>query len=284
MEIAYIISAYKYPQQLLRLINRLNTDKTYFLIHIDRKTHQEIYLQIVQVLSKNSNVFFLKRHDCYWGDYGHVLASIKGIQAIFKLNINCDYIKLLTGQDYPIKSNIKIQNFLRNANNNSFVNFFPLPHDQWVMNGGLNRLEYWWNVRIFHKRFNFNRVKRKLPKSFKPFGGSSYWLFSRECAEYINNFVNINKNFVKFFRNVYIPDELFFQTILMNSPLKEKIINNDLLYTDWSSNGASPDILCKTHFHELTQSSCLFARKFDETQDSEILDLIDKHLLNEGYE
>jgi hypothetical protein len=152
------------------------------------------------------------------------------------------------------------------------------------MNGGLDRLEYWWNVRIFHKNFNFTRVKRKLPEGFKPFRGSSYWCFSRECAEYINNFIDNNKNFVNFFKNVYIPDEIFFQTILMNSPLKEKIINNDLLYTDWSSNGASPDILCKRHFQELTQSSCLFARKFDETQDSEILDLIDKHILNKGHE
>jgi hypothetical protein len=130
MEIAYIISAYKYPRQLIRLVNKLNTGKTHFLIHIDKKTHKEIYLEIVRVLSKYSNVLFLKKHDCYWGNYGHVLASIKGIRAIFKLNINCQYIKLLTGQDYPIKPNIKIQDFFTKANNNSFLNFFPLPHDE----------------------------------------------------------------------------------------------------------------------------------------------------------
>ena len=53
MNIAYIILAHKYPRQLIRLVNRLNTEKTYFLIHIDKKTNNDIYQEIVQGLSRN---------------------------------------------------------------------------------------------------------------------------------------------------------------------------------------------------------------------------------------
>ncbi|MFN6567620.1 beta-1,6-N-acetylglucosaminyltransferase [Dendronalium sp. ChiSLP03b] len=286
MEIAYIISAYKYPQQLIRLVNRLNVDKTSFLIHVDKKTNNEIYQEMVQGLSKYSNVYFLERHKCYWGDFGHVLASIKGIKKIFDSQISCDYIKLLTGQCYPIKSSQQIRDFLKQINYYSLVNFFPLPSDVWIKGGehrgGIDRIEYFY-FNLFNKRFQASlfqyQLKRKFPKDFKPFGGSSYWCFSRELAEYVNNFVSQNLCFTNFFKNVAVPDEIFFQTIIMNSPFKEKIINNCMTYTQWLDSSDSPEILGINDFNKLSQSSCLYARKFDASQDSQILDLIDKYLL-----
>src|SRR5689334_22760176 len=101
MNIAYIILAHKYPQQLIRLVDRLNEDETSFFIHVDQKTNNEIYQEMFKGLSKYQNVYFLNRHKCYWGGFGHVLASIEGIQEIFDRNISCEYIKLLTGQCYP---------------------------------------------------------------------------------------------------------------------------------------------------------------------------------------
>ncbi|MBD2526707.1 beta-1,6-N-acetylglucosaminyltransferase [Nostoc sp. FACHB-133] len=286
MDIAYIISAYKYPQQLIRLVNKLNADKTSFLIHVDKKTNNKIYQEMVQGLSKYSNVCFLDRHKCYWGDFGHVLASIKGIKKIFDSNISCDYIILLTGQCYPIKSNKQIRDFLKQLNSHSLVNFSPLPNDAWIKGGeergGMDRIEYFY-LNLFNKRFPVSffqhQLKRKFLKGFKPYGGSSYWCVSRELAEYINSFINHNPDFVDFFRNVLIPDEIFFQTIIMNSPFKEKIISNHMTYTLWKDYSDHPEILGINHFNKLSQSSCLYARKFDATKDSQILDSIDKYLL-----
>jgi hypothetical protein len=68
--------------------------------------------------------------------------------------------------------------------------------------------------------------------------------------------------------------------LLLNSKLKEQITNNALTYTDWEYNAPHPTILGKSHFSNLSESSCFFARKFDYHQDAEILDLIDKKLLN----
>ncbi len=103
MRIAYIISAYKYPEQLIRLIHRLNSEKNSFFVHIDKKTNDKIYNQIVNGLSHLPNVYFLNRHKCYWGDFGHVNATIKGIKEIFNRNLPIDWIILATGLDYPIK-------------------------------------------------------------------------------------------------------------------------------------------------------------------------------------
>ncbi|MGF1986665.1 MAG: hypothetical protein RMY62_002115 [Nostoc sp. ZfuVER08] len=60
MKIAYIILAHKYPEQLKRLIHRLNTENVSFFIHIDKKVEAKIYHQVVTLLKDFTNVFFSK--------------------------------------------------------------------------------------------------------------------------------------------------------------------------------------------------------------------------------
>lgn len=288
MRIAYIILMYKYPQQTIRLVNTLNTSTASFWIHVDRKTSREVYQEMLEGLSNYPNVHFINRHKCYWGDFGHVSASLEGIKSILNSNINCDYISLLTGQCYPIKSNEYIEDFLKSLNVHSLVDYFSLPSEAWLNGGeergGMNRIEYFY-YHLFNKYFKlslFNyKLKRKFPLGFKPFAGSSYWLLTRELAQHINDFTSQNYSFVKFFKNVLIPDEIFYQTIIMNSEFRDKIISDTMTYTSWQNNSAHPEILNVSHFERLSQSSCLYARKFDTTEDRGILDLIDKLLLSE---
>lgn len=283
MKIAYIISAYKYPEQLIRLIDRLNTDRAHFFVHLDKKTDDQIYFHLVDRLKHLPNVHFLERHKCYWGDFGHVKASIKGIKEIFKNNISFDYAVLLTGQDYPIKSNSQIESFFHQNEGKSFIQYFALPFEVWPK-GGLDRIENW-HLNLFNKHLTI-RGKRKFPNGLKPFGGSSYWCLSRECVQYIYDFVNHNEDYVRYFNSVYIPDEIFFQTILLNSPFKDNLINHSLRYTKWAPKTASlkergsPKILGKNDFEEMANSQNLFARKFDLTKDADVLDLIDEKLLS----
>jgi len=283
MRIAYIISAYKYPGQLIRLIRRLNTDTTSFFVHVDKKTDDLIYRQMVSGLSQLPNVYFVKRHTCRWGDFGHVAATLEGIDEIVTTGTNCDYVILLTGQDYPIKPNRHIDTFFQEHAGELFLEHFSLPCDVWE-NSGLNRIEAW-HVRLFNRHFSFPPgrrflFRRKFPEGFKPFGGSSYWCLSRECIEYIHRFTRANPTFVHFFRHVDVPDEIFFHTIILNSPFARKAVNDNLRYIDWRDfNAGSPAVLCKNDFDKIAMSSKLFARKFDMTIDADVLDMIDEKVL-----
>ena len=280
MKIAYIILAHKNPKQLIRLINCLDVEKSTFFVHIDKKAEQNIYQEVCEFTNKKSNIFILKRKKIYWGDFSQISPVLLGVKEIFKQNIDFDYAKLLTGQDYPIKSRKEIEDFLLANPNKSFMEYFPIPSKQWQeggeIDGGISRIRYLY-LRIFNKRFK-TKIERQFPKKFQPFAGSAYWCLSRECAEYLNNFINKHKFFINFFKGVNLPDEIFFQTIFLNSPFKKDIINNNLTYTDWSTNEAHPATLCAKDLETLSKSSCLFARKFDIYQDSKILDLLDEKL------
>ena len=53
------------------------------------------------------------------------------------------------------------------------------------------------------------------------------------------------------------------------------MVNDNLLYVDWSAGGASPRVMTMEDADKLRQSDKLFARKFSVVTDAEILDYID---------
>jgi hypothetical protein len=286
VEIAYIISAYKYPEQLIRLVRRLNAEGASFFIHIDKKARPGMYEQVFQSLKAAPGVHFLKRYRCEWGGFGHVLASLEGIEELYRKKISFDYAILLTGQDYPIRSNDQIKKFFSQNEGMSFLDFFPLPSSQW-QDGGLDRIERW-HFRFRNRHFVFpkgpNRLlQRKFLQGYRPYGGSSYWCLSNNCVRLVYEHINCHPEFVSFFRTIDVPDELFFQTLLLNSRVREKIVNDDLRFIEWRDlESGSPAILTTSDFEKMIQSPKLFARKFDITVDADILDRIDHAIENNG--
>jgi len=275
IRIAYIVSAYKLPRQLERLLRRLAAPGTSFAVHVDRKTSRSVYDEMVARTS-DLDVSFLPRHVSHWGGFGHVLATLKGIDFFVESGPSFDYAVLLTGQDYPLRSPSAIATFLGDAGGRSFMNNWPLPFGPWGKRGGLERIEDW--HLITYRRLHLALpLRRRLPLGLDPYGGGAYWCLARDVVEYVHGFVHANESYAKFFEHVFVPDELFFQTIVMNSPLRDSIENENLRYLDWSREPA-PAVLGVDDFPALAASDKLFARKFDEGIDSAILDLLDRSI------
>ena len=86
MRIAYIVTAYKNPDQAVRLIRALDAGDVDFFIHVDTKTNESVHAWIVDPLAGLPHVHFLQRHRCDWGGFGHVKATLKGITEIVRTN------------------------------------------------------------------------------------------------------------------------------------------------------------------------------------------------------
>jgi hypothetical protein len=265
VKIAYLILAHKSYNQLSRLINTLNCDNVYFFIHVDKNSSDEFFYEINNTFKTYNNVFFIDRCRCDWGEFGIVEATIEGIKTIIISNINIDYVVLLSGQDYPIKSNKYIKDFFTENNGKCFINNFPIP-----------RLDY-------HNGF-YNRVppKYKLPQNISLWGGSQWWCLTRECIYNIYYFIIKNPGYMEYCKHLVAPDEIFFHTIVMNLNLKTNVVNDGLKFMDWDSAPPPknhPATLSKEYFSALSNSPSLFARKFDMEYDYDILDMIDKDIL-----
>jgi hypothetical protein len=175
------------------------------------------------------------------------------------------------------------------------MNHVPLPHKGWEVMDRIERWHFW--LKGKHIGFPLNPrtrafpyierfinsglpAKRELPLGLRPFGGSSHWCLTREAVHYIADYVAREREVVRFFKKALIPDELFFQTVLMNSHLREKVINDDLRYVDWGRGERHPAILGRDDFGMLRSAQKLFARKFDPRADRAILNMIDQDLLH----
>ena len=100
-----------------------------------------------------------------------------------------------------------------------------------------------------------------------------------DCANYLVRFMDEHSK-VRFF-SVFTwgSDEFLIATILMNSPFRASIVNENYRYIDWSEGAANPKTLTIQDFGRLAQAQKLFARKFDISLDQEILNLIDSSLI-----
>jgi hypothetical protein len=276
-QLAYIISAYRNLGQLGRLVRRISSDRSIVVVHVDRKTDDGEYDDLVARLTDVPSVHFLERHACHWGGFGHVRATLKGTEELLRRSSTFQHVILLTGQDYPLKSNHVLERFFHENRGRSFMAYSPLPSPWWSPRGGRDRIEY------RHVRWRGRHVqlpgRRSFPRGLRPFGGGAYWCLSRECIELVHSFVRERPDVVRFFHRVDIPDEIFFQTVVMNSDLAGTVVNDNLRYIDWSRD-RRPAVLGIEDLERLRTSTKLFARKFDVGRDPAILDAIDRELLD----
>lgn len=294
MNIAYLIPVHNNPKHLERLVGALQYPDCDFYIHIDKKT--KVHFKKIS----QKNVYYLKNTiSVFWGGYSQVEATLRLLKTAVKTK-KYDYFILISGVDYPVRSNKFIHTFFKQNKETEFINFCTMPEN----NKGFDRLE---NINFdgsdigtLNHLFNILQnilkklpIKRKFPEQYSNmthYGGSTWWALSGNCVSYILNFIDRNPEFVNFYKHTYNADEMFFQTIIGNSPFKKKI-QNAVTYADWKTrNPGLPAILTKKHLPVLTAKEIdwsygnkkitpLFARKFTDKSE-ELIKEIERTIRN----
>jgi len=281
VKVAYLIRAHHAPDLLERLVRALAGPEAGIFVHVSRSAEDVVYEEMVSRLSDVEGIEWLPRRTCRYGGFSLVEASLAGLDAILASGMHPGHTLLLSGQDYPLRPRAEIEAFLERSGDRSFVHHFRLPAENWrEEDGGLDRIRYihYERARVGTRLLRLPLNRRTFPRGYDAYGGSAFWALSAPALTYVHRFVRENPGFVRFFRHVLIPDEIFFQTILLNSPLRPSIANEQLHYVDWSGGGAHPATLRAGDVERALASGKLFARKFDPS-DSETLDLVDRAAL-----
>jgi hypothetical protein len=288
MNIAYIIHAYKNPEQLSRLISSLSDKGASFYIHIDSKVNIAPFVHCLDHATVKP--VFVKRENSRWGSIGCVMGVLNAMQKIAISKKIPDYVFLLSGQDYPICSNEKIKNFVENNIDKIYLENFPLPFEGWAGNGGLDRITFYHFQHLksrklcnilnkFLKSTHFLLPERKQPYNLKPYGGSFYFGLPGSVISYLIDFIRFNPEYLQFHYYTFIPEEIFFHTILANAQhefIKGHIVNKPITYVDWSKpSPPHPAVLTSDDIPKLKHVTCLFARKLDLSASEDIFDLLD---------
>lgn len=280
MRIAHLILTHGTAQQLDRLIERISYADDLIFIHVDLKTDIALYKH----LFNKPNIHFIKnRIKVYWGTYSIVRATLNSLEEIIASNEAFDYLNLLSGQDYPLKPNKDIHEFLELNRGKAFMEFYDV-YTEWQE--AIPRIEkYYLTAYHFKGKYFVEKIlnrffsPKKTPYDFVPVGRSQWFTITRDQVNYIYDYSREHRKLIQFFKLTWGSDELFFQTILYNSVYKKDMVNNNLRLIDWSEKKSSPKTFTLKDADTLSQSDKSYARKFNIQVDSKILDYLDKHLI-----
>lgn len=274
MRIAYLIMAYDNYDHLQRLINALNCEGVSFYIHIDKRSKMPAL--------EGDNIFFVERINSYWSTFNCIRAELNLLRKAIESG-PFDYFVLLSGADYPIVSNRKIKERLKEGGQFIWIQQHfgqtPLSYYKYYYFNIERRSVKWktWLAKKIEYLVRKCKVQKKIP--FDLYVGATWFALSRDCVQFILNELQKNKRYVNFFRNSRFPEEAFFLTIIGNSPFfKER--KHFLTYCDWSDID-HPALITEAHIGLFSNhKEYVFARKFND-KSAEIVDLIDRELRRE---
>jgi hypothetical protein len=263
--------------QLERLVNRLHYIDSIIYIHVDLKSDWSIFKDHFK--NDVSVRFINNRVSIKWASYSMVEAELNSFQQIVMEEPDFDFLNLLSSQDYPIRPIGEFHQFLSQHIGKAFMHCLDI-ETEWV-EAKQRFTKYHFvdhdfrGIYLLQNIVNSILPERKIPSDLVIKGRSQWFTISRKHIEYFLEIVKMNKAIVRFFKFTWSPDELVFQTLLFNSPYQNDIVNNNLRYIDWSEQKKNPKILTEVDFEAITQSGNFFARKFNLSANSKILDLID---------
>lgn len=303
MKIAYLIAAHTDATQLSRLLTSLNGgDKStsYFFIHIDKRVDIKPFKEKVR---QNNVIFISKRIATHWGAYSQCRYQQNLMEACLSFGVIFDRVFFLSGLDYPLWSNARIEEYLE-AN----------PDKELIK--GMNLTEccdppkMQTRVKLYHYRdwsFGNNTVRRALYGGLREllhllhiqkknyidcdnvrydiYCGSSWWCLTYSCMKYVYDVMTSNKALKRYFKSALAPDELFVQTIIFNSSYASKAILykgeypglvglTPLHYIEY---GKSIAVYTEKDYDKLISSGKMFFRKAQTGVSDALLDMIDKH-------
>jgi hypothetical protein len=269
VRIAYVVLGHREPDQIFRLFGRL--DDGVRILHYDAKAPDQ---QLVRECAAVEGVLLAPARRVHWGGWSSIEATLASLRVAAAHDV--DYAVLLSGQDYPLTAAAARHRALERLEGRTAMRHLPLPVAHWPGNGGLDR------IRRVHVRVPLMSgprsmvrlpLRRRVPDGIAPHGGLHWSAFSREAIAHLTG-LDARDPVRRLYRHALIPDEGFFQTALVNSPLRDRLDGEGLHYTVFD--GWHPRVLREADLPALRESAKLFARKFDARVDAAVLDALDR--------
>lgn len=266
---AYLIMAHGSFDVLRVLLKALDDVRNDVYIHFDGKLEQLPVLRMVK-----AGLYILdQRVKVYWGDVSQIKAEYALFEAAFA-NGEYSYYHLLSGVDFPLKSQDYIHQFFLNNEGKELIGF-----SQYNAKKEVERkvCRYHLYPRNFRNNTLYKRILRasflRMQELFGMkrngdvgFRKGANW--SSMSSSFIAYLIPMKNKVFKMYKNSFCADEVYKQTVCWNSPFRLKVLNSEdeakgiMRAVKWKGRKVSDWTIDDYEF--LAQSDFLFARKFSD--------------------
>jgi hypothetical protein len=265
IKIHYLITAYSNQKHLTSLIESLKTRKAQvrFFVHYDKKS-------ATPDKRADGDVVFIDSIPVWWAGWSHQQAIINLSEK--SVSEGADWHILLSGSDYPIRSNtdiiLELQKGLEVITlRKGFFTDKPKERLEYYHFDGFDRrtktLKTLFYLTIEHLLKQFH--KRRIPLE-NVYHGTTWWALSQECLSYALKQIREKRELVDFYKHSFCAEESLFHTIIGNSQFRSRA-RKAWVYQDWDVNpGPGPITMANIRsVREQNQNEFFFARKFSES-------------------
>lgn len=246
-------------------------------------------------------MYFFQKYEVFWGGFSQVQVELFLFEKAYQQKY--DYYHLVSGADLPLKSNRKIDTFFEKNQGKEFILY---DNEKLLNDPEISR-----RTKYYHYLQNY---RRRYSQKWK----NEFFTFCERVSlvmqivlhvnrvkdldwtvKYGSNWVSITNDLVaellkhkdkitKVFSCTNCADELFVQTVAYNCGFKDRIycpedgMTENARFIDWARGKNGNPYTFRNQDHQLLQTNKnLFARKFSESIDKEIIQRICSELQDE---
>lgn len=239
MKHCIIMTAYKDAALINAFVESIPDDWGVY-IHLDKKSS----IQPTDISDK-ARVFSWKK--VYWGAWEHLYVMLRLMQEAMNDGTDYDYYHTLTGQDFFATAPADFDKVIEEGKN--YLEYNPLLIPGWWFDGGYRiyqfrtvssfydvrygrgaKINYYIDHYIYDTLKRHNRL-RPLPK-FPLYGGSLYCTLHKDFVAYCLT-DRFPRKFLRSLKHTLCGEELYFQTVIMNSPFRDTAVNDQLRHIVW---------------------------------------------------
>jgi hypothetical protein len=237
------------------------------VVHLDRAVPPAAAAAFAAALGPLPGVSLSPRHRCEWGTWGIVAATQAAAAQMLDRHPEVSHVFLASGACLPLRPAAALRDYLASRPGTDFIESATTADVPWTV-GGLSeerftlRFPVSWRRRrrLFDLLVRTQRrlgLRRRLPPGLEPHMGSQWWCLTRETLGAILADPN-RPLYDRWFRQVWIPDESYFQTMARRH--SRRIESRSLTLSKFDFQG-KPHIFYDDHLQLLRRSDCFVARK-----------------------
>lgn len=236
-------------------------------IHVDARVSRRVMNTLRTDIQGNARIVLAPRHLCDWGTFSLVNATQDAATMLLETFPEVTHVILVSGSCLPLRPVADLVAFLDQHPARDFIESVTAEDVGWTV-GGLNEerftlrfpFPYRERRKLFDRYVELQRrwkFRRRIPAGVVPHLGSQWWCLTRATLQAILTDPR-RREYDRYFRRVWIPDESYFQTLARNHSVG--IESRSLTLSKFDGQG-KPYTFYNDHRTILEESRCFVARK-----------------------
>ncbi|KAM9219044.1 beta-1,3-galactosyl-O-glycosyl-glycoprotein beta-1,6-N-acetylglucosaminyltransferase 7-like [Leptosomus discolor] len=209
--LAYIITIHKELEMFVKLLRAIYMPQNIYCVHVDEKSPKDYKAAVQNIVNCFENIFISsKRENVVYAGFSRLQADINCMRDLVHSKTQWNYVINLCGQDYPIKTNKDIIQYIKSKWNGK--NMTP---------GVVQPLHMKHRTQVSYREYVHSgmsyvyptkNIKDKPPHNLTIYFGSAYYILTKEFVEFTLTDARA-KALLEWSRDTYSPDEHYWVTL-----------------------------------------------------------------------